>query len=101
MALDAIFNGPGSEAAEYRPANGDPVKPGVRVIRSRPDQAIGFGQGQVIADTNTIDVRMSDVPEPAVDDIFALGERLFRVNADPLSDVEELTWQTSCEPVEP
>ncbi|MFZ3484206.1 head-tail joining protein [Sphingomonas sp. 3-13AW] len=102
-ALDALFHGPGSEAADYVTESG--VQEGVRVIRSRPTADAPFGDSRIRQDTCMIDVRRSEVPAPAAGDRFLIREidpaaqaevlTVCIVTGDPALDVERMTW--TCE----
>jgi hypothetical protein len=108
-ALDAIFNAPGSEAAEHISIFGQ-VTPDIRIIRSRPDQMVRFGDGQIVTASNVIEIRKSEVPSPAHDDRLILrqyndagdltGELEFALTGEPVSDVEGMTWTCGAEPVD-
>jgi hypothetical protein len=102
-ALDALFTGPGSEAADYVSESG--VQEGVRIIRSRPTADATFGDSRIRQDTCEIDVRRSEVPKPAPGDRFLIREidpvtqaevlTVCIITADPALDVEGMTW--TCE----
>lgn len=102
-ALDAQFNAPGSAAAVYLPLEGEPVP--IRVIRSRPTEETPVSGMLVLADSNIVLIRRSEVAEPQqrayisigatiVDDVVTDGI-LFEVLAEAKLDVEGLTW--TCE----
>ena len=61
-ALDAIFHGPGSEAAEISTIYGQHIVD-VRIIRSRADREARFGDGQMVAASCTVDIRRSQAPD--------------------------------------
>jgi hypothetical protein len=102
-ALDALFHGPGSEAADYVSESG--VQEGVRIIRSRPTADANYGGSRIRQDTCTIDVRRSEVPTPAAGDRFLIREidpasraeveTVCIITGDPALDVEGMTW--ACE----
>lgn len=99
-ALDAIFHGPGSEAAEHQSIFGQ-VTQGIRVIRTFGDREARFGAGQMIATDHSIQIRMSDVAILAEGDCvtvgqmegdaFLAGARLLLIG-EAMADVEGLTW---------
>jgi hypothetical protein len=102
-ALDALFTGPGSEAADYVSESG--VQEGVRIIRSRPTADATFGDSRIRQDTCEIDVRRSEVPEPSTGGRFLIREidpatqaevlTVCIIIGDPALDVEGMTW--TCE----
>jgi hypothetical protein len=102
-ALDALFTGPGSEAADYVSESG--VQEGVRIIRSRPTADAPFGDSRIRQDTCEIDVRRSEVPEPTIGGRFLIREidpatqaevlTVCIITGDPALDVEGMTW--TCE----
>jgi hypothetical protein len=102
-ALDALFTGPGSEAADYVSESG--VQEGVRIIRSRPTADAAFGDSRIRQDTCTIDVRRFEVPTPVAGDRFLIREidpvtkaevrTACIITGDPALDVEGITWTCS------
>ena len=91
-ALAAQFASPMAVAAAYTPAGGAPLA--IRVIRSRPTLEMrGFGGSQVVHDIDTIELQASDVAQPARGDTLTIGTGSFRVDEDPVLDVEGLTWR--------
>lgn len=105
-ALDALFHGPGSEAADF--VSHTDVIGGVRIIRSRPTADATFGDSRIRQDTTTIDVRRSEVPQPVAGDRFLIRDidpaslaevlTVCIVAGDPELDVEGLTWTCSAPP---
>ena len=101
-ALTLIFNAPGSAAAIYAPPGGLPVQ--IRVITSQASAMAGAG---LIVDTMILEIRKSDIELPvrratlkvappgrAVQD----DDPLYSLNADPLLDVEAMTWRCGAQP---
>ncbi|WP_336974178.1 head-tail joining protein [Sphingobium aromaticiconvertens] len=105
-ALDAQFHAPGSAAADH---DRDSTITPIRVILSRPDQIDGYGQGQIVSGTVMIDIRRSDVPAPAPDDVVHVGVRdndgiltisdSYMLTDEPISDVEAMTWSCGAVPL--
>ena len=95
MALDALFSDPnlGSDALWRAGGAGDGAA--VRVIRKRPDQVVGFGDSRAVLPTMLIDVRRSEVPEPATGDTVEIDGDLFEIIATPVVDSLRLVW--TCE----
>ena len=79
-AVDATFAAFGIDAV-YTPAGGDPVA--VRVIASRPDTIVGFGETRIHAETATFEVRASKVANPRPGDRIALDGENFIVQGEP------------------
>ncbi len=91
LALNALFYAPGSSEAVYQPAGGLPVP--VRVVRSAPDRETRFGGGRVLDNAGTIlELRRSDVPNPADGDTVLIGDETFRLFGDPVLDLERIGW---------
>lgn len=107
LALDAMFMAPGSDAAVYQPLEGAPRE--IRVIRSAPDRTTGFGGGQIINESTTLEIRVSDVPHPergafviiggALDGDVASGGEIFELFGDPILDLERISHTCGAEPV--
>lgn len=96
LALDAIFNGPGSIAAMYQRGAG--WSQPVRVIKSSPDQDAPFGQSRIIQATNLFEIRRSEVAQPAVGDQLAIDFVIYEIIAEPFLDTEGLTWTVGASP---
>lgn len=108
--LDAIFNAPGSMAADYAIAGSDDETKPIRVILSRPDQTNPFGGGQIISGTAMIDIRRSEVANPRPNDVVRVGTRdedgvlaidqIYQLTDEPVSDVEAMTWSCGAQEIE-
>ena len=102
-ALDALFNAPGSAAADYD--DGLSIVP-IRVILAQPDLLAGPGQ-QIVTATMIIDIRRSEVSNPARNAVVLVGERgadgvlevaaRYQLIDEPMIDVEGLTWSCGAE----
>lgn len=91
LALDALFYAPGSAEAVFQPAGGPPVP--IRVIRSAPDREVRFGGGRVLDNAGTVlELRRSDVQNPADGDTVLIGDETFRLFGDPVLDLERISW---------
>jgi hypothetical protein len=99
MALEALFSDPnlGSDALWRTGVAGDGAA--VRVIRKRPDQVVGFGDSRAILPTMLIDVRRSEVAEPASGDTVEIDGETFAIIAPPVADNLRLVW--TCEAAPP
>ncbi|MEC7932380.1 MAG: hypothetical protein VX218_08830 [Pseudomonadota bacterium] len=108
-ALDAIFHGPGSEAAELLTIYGQRI-PNVRIIRTKTDREMRFGDGQMNTAKFTVDIRRAQAPKlsegdrlfvgTTVNEEFVPAEEL-ALTGEPTSDVEGITWTIGYEAVEP
>jgi hypothetical protein len=67
--------------AVYTPAGGEPAP--VRVIVSRPDTIVGFGETRIHAETATIEVRASKVANPRPGDQLTIGAETFVLQGEP------------------
>jgi hypothetical protein len=95
-AVDATFAAFGIDAV-YTPAGGDPV--GVRVIASRPDTIVGFGETRIHAETATFEVRASEVSNPGPGDQLIVGGDTFIVQGEPeRRDPDGLVWHVDTRP---
>jgi hypothetical protein len=98
-ALDALFNAPGSAAADYD--DGGVITP-IRVILSQPDVLANGGAAQIVTETMIIDIRKSEVLAPAYMATVRIGMRdddgvlevssTYQLIDEPVGDVEGLTW---------
>ncbi len=94
-AIDAIFaDGNVGEDALWRSGGAGAGVP-VRVVRKSPDSVVGFGDSRALLPSVLIDVRRSDIAEPAAGDTFEIAGDLYEVIAAPLSDGLGLVW--TCE----
>ena len=97
LALDAIFNAPGSLDAVFTPVDGASVP--IRVIRSQPDQLQRFAGTQIFSQSDVFEIRGSDVANPVEGDMVQLGDLAFAISMPPIGDVEGLSWTCVTEPV--
>lgn len=94
-ATDVLFADPNiARDATWR-AGG--VGPGTsaRVITRRPDQVGSFGDSRAILPTMLIDVRRSEISEPASGDTVEIEDEIFDIVAAPVADSLHLVW--TCE----
>jgi hypothetical protein len=98
-ATDALFADPNiARDATWR-AGGASAGIAVRVITKRPDQVGSFGDSRALLPMMLIDVRRSEVPEPASGDTVEIEADLFEIIAAPTSDSLGLVW--TCEAAPP
>ena len=94
--MDATFAAFGVEAL-YTPAGGEPVS--VRVIASRPDTIVGFGETRIRAETATLELRASEVANPRPDDQLTIGGETFVIQGEPeRRDPDRLVWTLDVRP---
>jgi hypothetical protein len=98
-AIDDLFADPNIARNAIWRAGG--VGPGisVRVITRRPDQIEGFGDSRAVLPTMLIDVRRSEVSDPATGDTVEIESEMFEVIATPTIDSLRLVW--TCEAAAP
>jgi hypothetical protein len=96
VALDTLFTDQniGTDAAW----NGN----GVRVIMRRPEQVERFGSGRSILSGTILEVRYSEVANPAINDLVIFdgppwGQETYRVIAEPIRDDLRGFWQCEAE----
>jgi hypothetical protein len=98
-AIDDLFIDPNiAQDATWR-AGGAGAGISVRVVTRRPDQVVGFGDSRAVLSTLLIDVRRSEVSEPASGDTVDIDGDSFEIIATPTSDSLGLVW--TCEVAPP
>lgn len=96
MAVDVIFQSPGSLGAIFTPAGGASAP--IRVIRSQPDRLERYAGTQFLSEENAVEIRVSDVAAPAIGDLITIGDAPFAITLLPVLDVEGLSWTCVAEP---
>jgi hypothetical protein len=99
VATDALFADPNIATDAIWRAGGAGIGTAVRVVTRRPDQVVGFGDSRAVLPTLLIDVRRSEVAEPASGDTVEIDGDLFEVIAAPIIDSVRLVW--TCEAASP
>ncbi|MFN3624471.1 MAG: hypothetical protein ACK4TP_10450 [Hyphomicrobium sp.] len=94
-ATDALFADPNIATDAIWRAGGMGGGIAVRVIRKSPDAVAGFGDSRVVLPAVLIDVRRSEVAEPAAGDTVEIDSKLFEIVAAPTLDSLRLVW--TCE----
>lgn len=98
-ATDALFADPNiARDATWR-AGGAGAGVAVRIITRRPDQVIGFGDSRAVLPTLLVDVRRSEVPDPASGDTVEIEGELFEIIATP--SIDSLRLVLTCEASDP
>jgi hypothetical protein len=101
-AIDDLFADPNvARDAVWRPGGtGDGIP--VRAIARRPDREVEFGGVAVHTVTAVLEVRVSEVPNPAEGDTITLigapGGETFVVQGEPMRDAERLVWTLDTRP---
>jgi hypothetical protein len=98
-ATDGLFADPNIATDAVWRAGGVGVGTAVRVVTRRPDQVVGFGDSRAVQPTLLIDVRRSEVAEPASGDTVEIDGELFEIIAAPIIDSVRLVW--TCEAAPP
>jgi hypothetical protein len=97
-ATEVLFADPHlARDAVYRPAgagNGIPV----RVMLRRPDQIESFGETRIASSTAMLDVRVSEIAEPAAGDTLEVEGRTVVVQGTPILDAEGLVYTVNTRP---
>lgn len=91
-ALDAIFADPNMAADAVWREQGVGAPAPCRVMRNSPDRISEYQAARLISDTTVIDVRVSEIANPRVNDRVAIGSENFVVQATPRRDRERLVW---------
>jgi hypothetical protein len=97
-AIDALFADPNLAVdALYRADGADPSIP-VRVIVRRPDGVGDFGETRIATETMTLDIRVSEIAQPAEGDTVDVDGVTYVVQGEPLRDRERLIWTIEARP---
>lgn len=93
VAVAAIFRDPNMARDAIWRAGGTGAPVPVRVIRSQPDVAVGFGGATVLSDSVVLQLRVADVPDLAAGDTVMSEAVLYRVAGEPARDAHRLLWR--------
>jgi hypothetical protein len=99
VVTDVLFADPNIARDAIWRAGGAGAGIAVRVVTRRPDQVVGFGDSRAILPTMLIDVRRSEISDPASGDTVEIDGDLFEIIATPTSDSLGLVW--TCEGAPP
>ena len=99
VATDALFADPNIATDAVWRAGGVGAGTAVRVVTRRPDQVAGFSDSRAVLPTMLIEVRRSEVAEPASGDTVEIDGETFEVIAAPTVDSLRLVW--TCEAAPP
>ncbi|GAB4227818.1 MAG: hypothetical protein Kow0032_07350 [Methyloligellaceae bacterium] len=92
-AADVLFRDPNLAADAIYRAGGQGAGQNVRVIMRNPDRVAEFGGGRFVADTYSLSVRTSDVPQLEEGDTFEIESAVYAVQCEPLRDARRLMWK--------
>lgn len=97
-AIDAIFGDPNMAVdAVWREQGVGPVT-NVRIIRKSPDDITDFGAARILTETTAVDVRVSEIALPRINDRLDIGLERFVIQANPRRDRERLVWTLDLRP---
>lgn len=94
-ATDALFADPNIARDAIWRAGGAGDGVAVRVVTRRPDQVVGFGDSRAVLPVMLIDVRRSELPNPASGDTVEVDGETFEIITMPTIDGMRLVW--TCE----
>ena len=72
-AMDRIFAHPDMATAAVWIASGTSEERPIRLIRRTPDRITEFGSARILSETQTADIRISDLPDPRPGDLIVIG----------------------------
>jgi hypothetical protein len=71
----------------------------VRVIATRPDAIVGFGETRIHAETATFELRASEAADPRPGGQLILGAETFILQGEPeRRDPDRLVWSLDARP---
>ncbi|MBI1207245.1 MAG: hypothetical protein GC191_08145 [Azospirillum sp.] len=70
----------------------------VRLVPSRPDTVVGFGETQVLSATARFKMLVADAPSVAKGDGLTFEGTLYVVQSARTDDPERLVWTLDCAP---
>lgn len=92
-AINAIFADPNmSVPAAYR-ARGAVTTTPIRVIRSAPSAVTDWSRGSFVQASIIFDVRISELPNPLVNEEITVDGITYVIREEPLRDSEGLCWK--------
>jgi len=97
-AMERIFANVDMAVAAVWISGGTSEERPIRVIHRAPDQITEFGATRILSDTTTVDVRVSELPEPRPGDLIILGTDSYVIQGEPVRDTERLTWTLDLRP---
>jgi len=98
IAMERIFSHADMSVAAVWISGSTSEERPIRVIRRAPDQITEFGAARILSDTTTVDVRVSDLPDPQPGDLIILGSDSFVIQGEPVRDRDRLIWSLDLRP---
>ena len=96
-ALDALFaDGNIARDAVYIAEGG--ASQLVRVVFRGADEVTSFGEARLWSETNRVDLRVAEVPEPRPGDRIEIEGEAFLIQGEPVRDRERLVWTVNLRP---
>ena len=96
-ALGALFADPNmARDAVYIADGGAPVL--VRIVSRRADAVTDFGDARLWSETNRVDLRVAEVPNPRPGDRIEIDGDAFLMQGEPVRDHERLVWTIDLRP---
>ena len=93
--IDALFsNSSLARDIVYTPVSGTART--IRAVIKSPDRIVDVREMAIHTPTLVVDVRVSDVPDPAEGDTLTIGMLIYAVQGEPLRDTENLIWTLDC-----
>ena len=87
------------EAVIYTPASGDPSV-AIQAVRSAATQTAGIGFADVAKDATVWSVLRADIERPRAGDTITDAEgTVYRVQGEPVIDVERTAWTVDTHPL--
>ena len=83
--------------AVYRAGGADPGI-AVKVIVRRPDRIGDFGDTRIASQTMTLDIRVSEIAQPAEGDTLDVDGLTYIIQGEPLRDAERFVWTIEARP---
>ncbi|UWQ90411.1 hypothetical protein K3727_16770 [Rhodobacteraceae bacterium M382] len=97
-AMERIFADTNMAAAAVWISGSTSEERPIRIIRRAPDHITEFGAARILSDTTTVDVRVSELPNPQPGDLIILGTDSFVIQGEPTRDSERLIWALDLRP---
>ena len=97
-AMDRIFAHPDIAISAVWIAGGTSDERPIRLIRRTPDRITEFGSARILSETQTADIRLSDLPDPRPGDLIVIGADSHVIQGEPIRDRDRLIWTVELVP---
>ncbi len=97
-AMDRIFGHLDMSVSAVWIASGTSEERPIRLIRRAPDRITEFGSARILSETQTADIRVSDLPEPRPGDLIVIGAESYAIQGEPIRDRDRLIWTVELMP---